>query len=304
MNNDQKFAGIYPAFYACYDDNGQVSPSRTEAFVEYLIGKGIDGLYICGSSGECIYQTVSERKLTLEAAMSVARGRVKVIAHVACNGIAESRELARHAQSQGVDAIAAIPPIYFKLPEASVAEYWNSISEAAPDTPFFVYNIPQLAGIELTAPLLKKLLENKNVVGVKNSSPSIMDIIHWRAVAGTEFAVFNGCDEQLIAGLAAGACGGIGGTYGAMPELYVKLYSLVKSGELERAKQLQLDIYKLILGIFDIGNMFPVVKAVVHHRALDIGEARSPLPRISLDNVSAVEALVSRIDRTVEEYCG
>ena len=110
----KKYQGVIPAFYACYDGNGKVSAERVRALTKYLIGKGVTGLYVGGSSGECIYQSVEERKLTLENVMEEAKGKVTVIAHVACNNTADSMELAAHAQSLGVDAIASIPPIYFQ----------------------------------------------------------------------------------------------------------------------------------------------------------------------------------------------
>ena len=157
MKDFRKYQGIFPAFYACYDEKGSISPERVRAFTEYLIGKGVTGLYVGGSSGECIYQSVAERKLLLENVMAVARGRITIIAHVACNNTADSRELAAHAESLGVDAIAAIPPIYFHLPPYGIAKYWNDISDAAPNTDFIIYNIPQLAGVALTSPLLKEM---------------------------------------------------------------------------------------------------------------------------------------------------
>ena len=80
-------------------------------------------------------------KKTLEAVMRANKGRITIIAHVACNNTAESQELARHAESLGVDAIASIPPIYFHLPEYAIAEYWNDISTAAPNTPFILSSL-------------------------------------------------------------------------------------------------------------------------------------------------------------------
>ena len=207
--SNEKYTGIFPAFYACYDDSGAISPERVRALTEYLIGKGVNGLYVGGSSGECIYQGVEERKVVLENVMAVAKGRVTVIAHVACNNTADSMALAAHAEQMGADAIAAIPPIYFHLPDYAVAQYWNDISSAAPHTDFIIYNIPQLAGIALNEGLLKKMLENPCVKGVKNSSMPTQDIETWRR---TGALVFNGPDEQLLPGLAAGAVGGIGGT--------------------------------------------------------------------------------------------
>ena len=97
----KKYQGIFPAFYACYDDAGEVSPARVRALTEYLIGKKVNGLYVGGSSGECIYQSVAERKAVLEAVIAQAAGRITVIAHVACNNTRDSMALAAHAESVG-----------------------------------------------------------------------------------------------------------------------------------------------------------------------------------------------------------
>ena len=189
MKDLSKYQGIFPAFYACYDEKGDISPERVRALTEYLIGKRVMGLYVGGSSGECIYQSVAERKLLLENVMAVAKGRIVIIAHVACNNTADSRELAAHAESLGVDAIAAIPPIYFHLPPYAVAKYWNDISDAAPNTDFVIYNIPQLAGVALNSALLREMLKNPRVIGVKNSSMPVQDIEMWRDEGAF---VFNG----------------------------------------------------------------------------------------------------------------
>ena len=103
MSDLNKYRGVIPAFYACYDDEGNISPERVRGLTRYLIGKGVNGLYVGGSSGECIYQGVEERKVVLENVMAEAKGKVVIIAHVACNNTADSRELAAHAESLGVD---------------------------------------------------------------------------------------------------------------------------------------------------------------------------------------------------------
>ena len=106
-------------------------------------------------------------------------------------------ELARHAESLGVDAIATIPPIYFRLPEYSVAKYWNDISAAAPNTDYVIYNIPQLAGVALTPSLYTEMLKNPRVIGVKNSSMPVQDIQTFVSLGGEDHIVFNGPDEQF-----------------------------------------------------------------------------------------------------------
>ena len=296
-----KYQGIFPAFYACYDDEGAISPERVRAFTEYLIGKGVKGLYVGGSSGECIYQSVAERKLLLENVMAAAEGRITIIAHVACNNTADSRALAAHAESLGVDAIAAIPPIYFHLPPYGIAKYWNDISAAAPNTDFIIYNIPQLAGVALSSALLREMLKNPRVIGVKNSSMPVQDIEMWRDEGAL---VFNGPDEQLLSGLAAGAIGGIGGTYAAMPELYLAIYRLFGQGEIARAREIQDACCHMIYKMCACkGNMYAVIKGILRAQgAPDIGGVREPLFALQPEDLPAVEAMAAEITALVEKY--
>lgn len=283
MRDLKKYEGVIPAFYACYDDQGEISPERVRALVEYFLVKGVQGLYVNGSSGECIYQSVADKKLILEEVMAVAKGKLTIIAHVACNNTKDSMELARHAESLGVDAIATIPPIYFRLPEYSIAQYWNDISAAAPHTDFVIYNIPQLAGVALTPSLYTEMLKNERVIGVKNSSMPVQDIQTFAALGGEDHLVFNGPDEQFLGGRLMGARAGIGGTYGAMPELFLKLNQLIADKELERAKELQFTINTIIGKLTAAyGNMYSVIKEVLKiNENLNIGSVRSPLTPVT-----------------------
>ena len=306
--NMKKYEGIIPALYACYDESGAVSIGRTKALTQWFIDQGVNGLYVGGSSGECIYQTKEERKAVLEAVMEVAKGKITIIAHIACNNTADSQELAAHAESLGVDAIASIPPIYFKLPPHAIAKYWNDMSAAAPNTDFIIYNIPQLAGVSLTVPLLKEMLKNPKVIGVKNSSMPTQDIQMWRDEGikqNREFIVFNGPDEQLISGLVMGAIGGIGGTYGAMPELYVELYRCVKAGELAKALEIQNDccriIYKMCSGH---GNMYGMIKEILRiNGGPDCGSVRLPLAALIESDLEIAKESAAMIREAVAKYC-
>ena len=302
MKDIAKYQGIIPAFYACYDAEGKVSPEGVRALTRWFIDKGVKGLYVGGSSGECIYQSKEERKVVLENVMAEAKGKLTVIAHVACNNTADSQELAAHAEGLGVDAIASIPPIYFHLPPYAIAKYWNDISAAAPNTDFIIYNIPQLAGVALNVPLLKEMLKNPRCIGVKNSSMPTQDIQMWRDEGAI---VFNGPDEQLISGLVMGATGGIGGTYGAMPELYVKLFDCVKSGDLATALEIQNDccriIYKLCSGH---GNMYGMIKEVLRKMGCpDCGSVRAPLAVLIESDYPIADECVAMIQAAIQKYC-
>ena len=305
MKDITKYQGIIPAFYACYEDDGEISPERVETLTKHLIEKGVKGVYVGGSSGECIYQSVEERKIVLEHVMKAAEGKLTVIAHVACNNTSDSKKLAAHAQALGVDAIAAIPPIYFHLPEYAIAEYWNDISSAAPDTDFVIYNIPQLAGVALTMPLFREMKKKPRVAAVKNSSMPVQDIQMFKMEGGKGFVVFNGPDEQLVSGLAMGADGGIGGTYGVMPELYLRIKELTDVGKIEEAREIQYAADEIIYGMCSChGNMYAVIKEILRIREnLNIGGVRKPLPEIIPEDMKQIKKCASMIDEAIKKFC-
>ena len=297
MRNLNKYKGVIPAFYACYDVEGNISPEGVQALTRYFVEKGVKGVYVNGSSGECIYQSVEDRKIVLENVMEAAEGKLTVIAHVACNNTKDSMELARHAESLGVDAIAAIPPIYFHLPEYAIAQYWNDISQAAPNTDFVIYNIPQLAGVALTQGLFAEMRKNPKVIGVKNSSMPVQDIQMFKQAAGEDYIIFNGPDEQFMSGRVIGAEGGIGGTYGVMPELFLKLDDYVKADQMEAARKLQYVIDEIIYKMCSAhGNMYAVIKAILKiNEGLELGGVREPLPSLIDSDRNIVEEAAKMI---------
>lgn len=304
MRNLDKYKGVIPAFYACYDEEGNISPQGVQALTRYFVEKGVKGVYVNGSSGECIYQSVEDKKIILENVMKEAKGKLTVIAHVACNNTKDSMELAAHAQSLSVDAIAAIPPIYFRLPEHAIAKYWNDISSAAPNTDFVIYNIPQLAGVALTMNLFAEMRKNKRVIGVKNSSMPVQDIQMFKAAAGDDYVIFNGPDEQFISGRVIGAEGAIGGTYGAMPELILKMDELVKTGDMEGAGKLQYAVNEIIYKMCSAhGNMYGVIKAILKiNEGLELGGVRKPLPALEESDMTVVREAAKMITDAKAKY--
>lgn len=296
MRNLDKYKGVIPAFYACYDENGEISSERVRALTEYFVDKKVRGVYVNGSSGECIYQSVEDRKVVLENVMKV-RGDLTVINHIACNNTKDGMELAAHAESLKVDAIAAIPPIYFKLPEYAIAQYWNDYSSAAPNTDFIIYNIPQLAGVALSRGLYAKMRENKNVIGVKNSSMPTYDIQGFVRDGGGDYIVFNGPDEQFVSGRVIGAGAGIGGTYGAMPELFLAMNESIESGDIKRARDIQYDVNDIIEKLTSgHGNMYAMIKEVLRiNEGLDIGSVRKPLVALTDADKEIAKAVAKMI---------
>ena len=276
MRNLDKYKGVIPAFYACYDKDGNISPEAVQALTKYFVEKGVKGVYVNGSSGECIYQSVEDRKIVLENVMKAAEGKLTVIAHVACNN----------------------------TKEYAIAKYWNDISAAAPNTDFVIYNIPQLAGVALTQSLFAEMRKNPNVIGVKNSSMPVQDIQMFKQAAGPDYIIFNGPDEQFMSGRVIGAEGAIGGTYGVMPELYLKLDDYVKAGEMEKAREIQYACDEIIYKMCSAhGNMYAVIKAILKiNEGLELGGVREPLPALIDADMDIVKEAAQMICDAKKKY--
>lgn len=236
--------------------------------------------------------------------MAVAKGKIRVIAHVACNNTKDSMILASHAEALGVDAIASIPPIYFHLPETAIAKYWNDISSAAPNTDFVIYNIPQLAGVSLTISLFKEMLKNPRVVAVKNSSMPTQDIQMFKMYGGKGFTVFNGPDEQFVSGRVIGADGGIGGTYAALVDLFLKMDDATENNQISLARDIQNAVDEIIYKMCEAkGNLYAVLKEVIRRRTgLDLGSVRAPLSPLAASDENIIEEVISMIEKAEEKF--
>ena len=224
---------------------------------------------------------------------------MNIIVHVGCPDTRHSAELAKHAEAVGADATSAVPCVYYHMGEESVYQHWTKITEAA-DLPFFIYNIPQLTGFNLSMGLFGRMLENERVAGVKCSSDPAQDILRFKLAGGKDFIVFNGPDEQFIAGRLMGADAGIGGTYGAMPELYLKMDELVNRGEWEKAREVQNLVTPLIYRLCSFPSMHGAVKGIISLDGCPMGDPRLPFLPVALDDPKLVE-LYHDIRKAVED---
>ncbi len=302
MTKLDKYKGIIPAFYACYDEEGNISGERVQKLATFYLDKGVKGLYVGGSSGECIYQNVAERKEVLENVMEAVGGKLTIIAHIAAPSTRDSIELAKHAESLGVDALAAIPPIYFGLPEFAIKDYWTSMMTAT-SLDFIIYNIPQTTGYALSLNMYKEMLAYDQVIGVKNSSMPVQDIYLFKNNADKEVVIFNGPDEQFVAGRMMGADAGIGGTYGVMPELFLLANEAIENSDLKKAQALQVAIDNIIFKMLEAkGNLYDVMKAILVKRGVEIGSVREPLPRIVSADMPIVEEAYEMIEETIRAF--
>lgn len=300
--NKEELKGIFVAFYACFDKDNNVSEEATGKLARFYADKGVKGLYVGGSSGEGFLLTVEERKKTLEAVMAEVGSELKIIVHVGAAATRDSVELSKHAEKVGAHALSAVPNVYYKIPERSIELHWKNIMDSA-DLPFIIYNIPQTKGYELSNNLLKRMLSYPKVVGIKNSSMSTYDIQKFKAMGGENLLVFNGPDEQYISGRIMGADAGIGGTYGVMPELFLKAEEYFSKGNIEKAQEVQFAINEIIGELLSFPSLYGAAKEIVKLRGIDIGTTRLPLEPVGEEDMPRVKALYEKIMNAIERFC-
>lgn len=295
----EKFRGVFVALNAIFTEDDEVNIDATKELVKIYKAKGVKGVYVCGSTGEGFMLSTEERMQVAEAVKEAAGDDFTVIVHVGCASTKESILLAKHCESIGVDAISAVPSVYYRLPAKSVEKHWNGIIDAT-QLPFIIYNIPQLTGFNLPYDLFKRMAQNPKVIGIKNSEEPVFGMERFRTIAGEDFIIFNGSDEQFLGGRLMGADSAIGGTYGTMPELFVRLNELINENKIEQAKALQFKINDVIFDLLSCDSLYGAAKQVISIRfGVECGQPRSPFLPVARDE--KVIAIAEKINQYVGE---
>jgi N-acetylneuraminate lyase len=277
------FSGVIPALLTPFSNQDRVDTAALCELTEYLLGCGMNGLYLCGSTGEGLLMTEEERCLVVDTVIEQVRGRAPVIVHVGAPATSVSERLARHAAQAGADAVASVPPFYYAVGRTEIEDHYRRIAQAA-GLPLYLYNIPSATQVSLEAALICDLVREGVARGLKYTS---YDQLNFREIiesCGKALNVFAGPDEMLLPFLLMGAHGGIGTTYNLMPELFVELYDAWARGDMQRAQQAQYQIDRAILVVRKFG-VVPAVKAAMRLRGIDCGHPRAPLLPLTAEQV-------------------
>lgn len=265
------FGGVYPALVTPSDAQGGVNVSALVQLVDYLLGKGIDGLYIGGTTGEGIYMSVADRQLMAETVLRRVNGRIPVIVHVGAVAVGDAIALARHAAAHGANGFASImPPLYQSA--ASVIAYYRALAASAPDLPFFSYILnPHLDPVEV----LRGIMDVPNLAGVKYTGPNMFEMRQIMDMNDGRWVTFSGMDEQYIYAAMMGVHGCIGSTLNFMPGVYRAIQQAVRAGDHTAAQALQLRANAVTAAMIGVG--FPgALRMVLRMIGIESGEPRLP----------------------------
>ncbi|MHB1417550.1 MAG: dihydrodipicolinate synthase family protein, partial [Chloroflexota bacterium] len=234
----KNLGGIYPAVLTPFADDGEVFEDGTKAYVDYLIQRGVDGLFICGSLGSGPIMSTEERRKVTELIISHVAGRVPVIVHVGTIDVRVAERLAKHAESVGAAAISAVPSYYYQISFDQVKDVYKRLVDAV-NIPVWVYNNPPTTRVTMTVDLIVQLAE-LGTKGFKDSSASLklfQDVL--LAVGRDDFTIMQGTPFLAFPSFIAGADGYIGGLATVYPQFLKAMFVAVKEGDAKRAVELE-----------------------------------------------------------------
>lgn len=272
-----RFRGIMPALVTPLDEKGRINVSAVKELVDYMYLKGVDGFYVCGTTGEGPVLKKEARMEMLEAVMECNVNRGKVIAHIASPCYEDTLELARHADKTGADAISSLSPNFFyDFTKEEISAYYISISKAS-KIPLLIY-VTSMFKDEILVDIIGSLVKGGNITGLKFTMKNYFLMRKIKELNGGNINVINGPDEMLLCGLSMGADGGIGSTYNVMPELYAGLYKAFISDDIKAAQEYQFRANRVtdVLIRHGDGNALKAVKETLKMMGFDAGNCASP----------------------------
>lgn len=274
-----RLQGIFTPNLVPYLPSGEINEAELRRYVDWLIDRGVHGLYPNGSTGEFTRFTPEERRRIVAVIADQVRGRVPILAGAAEANVRETLSACEYYASLGIRAVAIVAPFYYKLSPASVYAYFREIGRNTP-IDVTLYNIPMFAS-PIDVPTIQRLSEEcERIVAIKDSSGDIPHMIRMiQAVRPNrpEFAFLTGWDAALMPMLLAGCDGGTNASSGVVPELTRKLYDLTTSYQIDAARNVQYDLVRLFDTMIYSAEFPEGFRAAVQLRGFSMGRGRQPL---------------------------
>jgi 4-hydroxy-tetrahydrodipicolinate synthase len=289
--------GIYTPNLVPYLDDGRINEEELRRMVNWLVDKGVSGLYPNGSTGEFIRLSFEERKRVIQIVVEENRGRVPILAGAAESNLTLILEACRAYADLGCVAVSITGPYYYKVSQESIEHFFRELAKLSP-IDIVLYNIPQFSN-EISVPVLTRLaLDCPRIVGVKDSSrdfPRFLSTLHAIKPQRPDFSCLIGCEEILVPALMMGADGGTIASSGVVPEVIMKLYHEARAGRWDEAKRIQFSLLDLIDAMLNGINFPEGFRAGMALRGFSLGTSRqllSPKEQTNLEDIRSKIACI------------
>lgn len=293
-----KFEGLIAAAVTPMTANGEINLKGIDNYSNFLIKRGVKGVFVNGTTGEGLLLDVNERKAIVEKWMKYSTD-LKILVHVGSTSIKVARELASHAEELGADAISCMGPSYLP-PQGTkeLVEFNKQVAARASNTPYYYYHIPILSGVHVSMVDFlgeaHKVIPNLN--GLKYTSYNTMEEQMCINFMNKRFDILHGHDESLLLGLTMGEKGGIGTSYNVSSSIFDRILALYKEGDLSGAMELQYEANQFIELLLKYENTIVSIKAILNLLGVDCGPCRLPLRNLNSEEIKSLESDLMEFD--------
>ena len=273
----EKLHGIFTPHMVPLDREGRINEPELRRYVDWLIERGVHGLYPNGSTGEFTRFTPEERRRIIRIVCDQTAGRVPVLAGAAEANVRETLDACAAYAGYGARAVAIVSPFYYKLSPDSVYAYFREIGRNSP-IDVTLYNIPAFAS-PIDVPTIVRLAELPRIIGIKDSSGDLafmMRLIRAVRPIRPDFTFLTGWEAVLVPMLLMGCDGGTHATAGVVPELTRRMYDLTIAGKLAEARDLQFRLLELFDSLVYTADFPEGIREAVKLRGIDLGQSRQP----------------------------
>ena len=273
--------------------NGKINYSKLEQLIEYQISNNIDGIVVCGTTGESSTLSETEKKNLIKFTVDKVNKRVPVIAGTGCNDTKKSLKMSKYAEDVGADYLLLVSPYYNKTTKSGIIKHYEYIADNT-NIPSIIYNVPGRTGLNIEADTTITLSEHQNILGIKEASGNIPQAIKIISECADDFLVFSGNDDIIVPMLSIGSVGVISVLSNILPKETHDMCKYYEKGETLKAKALQLEFSDLISKLFIEVNPIPI-KEAMNLLGFDVGNPRLPLVNMSKKNLDLLYSSLKNI---------
>lgn len=288
------FEGIMTAMVTPLDEEGAVVEESFRELIRFQIKHQVQSILVLGGTGEYMQLSLAEKKRAIDIAVSEANGRIPVVAGIISPGLNEAIELGKYAKKAGADAILVVTPYYIHPTQEGLIDYYTKIDRAV-GMPLILYNIPYRTSVNLLPESVEALVKNiPNIVGIKECTPNIGQIVDLIRRVGDKIAVLCGEEFFAVSEFIAGAKGAVMASANIIPDVWVKMWRLVSEKDYDAAVKMSEQYYPFFKAIFMELNPGPL-KAAMRMAGLPAGKLSSPLVEPSAPTIRALDEAMKEL---------
>lgn len=273
-----RISGALTALITPFTEDNEVDEAGLRENIKSQIKGGIDGIVPMGTTGECATVSHEEHKRVVDITIDAAGGKTPVIAGTGSNSTREALEFTKHASESGADVAMLVGPYYNKPTQRGIYEHYKTLAEEV-DIPQIIYNIPSRTGRNIEAKTIVKLSKLENIVGVKEASGDLKQVMEIIRDSSSDFNVISGDDSLTLPILSLGGVGGISVASNLVPGKVSEMISSFREGDLETSRNIHMELLPLFKALFIETNPGPV-KAAMELLNRPAGKPRLPLVEV------------------------